>query len=89
MGMNGVVLGDAIVDLIMSPDAPAHMQTRIRELWEGIGQVIVKHIQDNAVVTVDSGIPVDNTARSNSQPGQRLPRAQERLANYYRNVIFF
>lgn len=59
MGMNGVVLGDAIVDLIMSPDAPAHMQTRIRELWEGIGQVIVKHIQDNAVVTVESGIAVD------------------------------
>ena len=61
MGMNGVVLGDAIVDLIMSPDAPAHMQTRIRELWEGIGEVIVKHIQDNAVVTVESGIAVDNT----------------------------
>ena len=61
MGMDGVVLGDAIVDLIMSPDAPAHMQTRIRELWEGIGQVIVKHIQDNAVVTVEKGIAVDNT----------------------------
>ena len=59
MGMNGNVLGDAIVDLIMSPDAPAHMQTRIRELWEGIGRVIVKHIQDNAVVTVESGIAVD------------------------------
>lgn len=59
MGMNGDVLGDAIVDLIMSPDAPAHMQTRIRELWEGIGRVIVKHIQDNAVVTVESGIAVD------------------------------
>ncbi|MBQ2480398.1 MAG: hypothetical protein II516_04045 [Treponema sp.] len=43
----------------MSPDAPAHMQTRIRELWEGIGRVIVKHIQDNAVVTVESGIAVD------------------------------
>ena len=61
MGMNGDVLGDAIVDLIMSPDAPAHMQTRIRELWEGIGRVIVKHIQDNAVVTVEKGIAVDNT----------------------------
>ena len=59
MGMNGNVLGDAIVDLIMSPDAPAHMQIRIRELWEGIGRVIVKHIQDNAIVTVESGIAVD------------------------------
>ena len=61
MGMNGNILGDDIVELIMSPDAPAYMQTRIRELWEGIGRVIVKHIQDNAVVTVEKGITVDNT----------------------------
>ena len=69
MGMNGVVLGDAIVDLIMSPDAPAHMQTRSRELWEGIGRVIVMHIQDNAVVTVEKGIAVDNTGTQQQPAG--------------------
>ena len=60
MAMNGVQLGHEIVNYIMSPEAPASMQAKIYELWENIGKVIVKHIQDNAVVTVDSGISVDN-----------------------------
>lgn len=59
MAMNGPQLGDEIVQFIMSPEAPAHMQEQITELWEKIGTVIVKHIQDNAVVTVDRGIAVD------------------------------
>lgn len=59
MAMNGPQLGDEIVQFIMSPQAPAHMQAQITELWEKIGTVIVKHIQDNAVVTVDAGIAVD------------------------------
>lgn len=61
MAMNGPQLGDEIVQFIMSPEAPARMQAQIYELWEKIGTVIVKHIQDNAVVTVESGIAVDNT----------------------------
>lgn len=59
MAMNGPQLGDEIVQFIMSPEAPARMQAQITELWEKIGTVIVKHIQDNAVVTVASGIAVD------------------------------
>lgn len=61
MAMNGTVLGDAIVDEIIAPNAPAHMQTQIRDMWHRIGDVIVKHIQDNAKVTVAKGIAVDNT----------------------------
>lgn len=60
MAMNGTVLGDAIVDEIIAPNAPAHMQTQIRDMWHRIGDVIVKHIQDNAKVTVAKGIAVDN-----------------------------
>lgn len=52
MAMNGKTLGDAIADLIIAPNAPADMKAKIKIQWEDIGEVIVKHIQENIEVTV-------------------------------------
>ena len=52
MAMNGKNLGDAIADLIIAPNASEEMKTKITNLWEGIGAVIVNHIQDNMEVTI-------------------------------------
>ncbi|MBQ3462309.1 MAG: hypothetical protein IJP62_13815 [Treponema sp.] len=69
MAMNGTTLGDEIAALIISSDAPAEMRARIKAQWERIGSVIVKHIQDNAKVTVAAGISVSTTGTSQAQTG--------------------
>lgn len=52
MAMNGKTLGSEIADLIIAPNAPAAMKAKIKIQWEDIGEVIVKHIQENIEVTV-------------------------------------
>lgn len=69
MAMNGKTLGDAIADLIIAPNAPADMKTKIKKQWEDIGAVIVKHIQDNAQVTVAAGIAVSTAGSATAQTG--------------------
>lgn len=69
MAMNGKTLGDAIADLIIASDAPAGIKAKIKKQWEDIGAVIVKHIQDNAQVTVAAGIAVSTTGSAVEQTG--------------------
>lgn len=69
MALNGKVLGDAIADIIISPDAPSGMKSQIRAQWEVIGSAIVEHFQKNAVVSVKAGIAVSTTGSSNAQSG--------------------
>lgn len=69
MAMNGKTLGDAIADIIISPQAPADMKQKITEQWEAIGAAIVKHIQDNALVTVAAGIAVSTAGSATAQTG--------------------
>lgn len=56
MAMDGTALGDAIADIIMSPQAPESMKRQIKAQWEKIGEAIVGHIQENA--EVPAGIAV-------------------------------
>lgn len=69
MAMNGKTLGDAIADLIVAPTAPADMKAKIKKQWEDIGTEIVKHIQENAQVTVAAGIAVSTTGTAAAQTG--------------------
>lgn len=69
MAMNGKTLGDAIADIIISPQAPAAMKEQIKAQWEAIGTVIVSHIQANAQVTVAAGISVSTTGSPTAQTG--------------------
>lgn len=52
MAMNGKALGRAIADLIIAPNAPDDIKAKINKQWEDIGEVFVKHIQENIEVTV-------------------------------------
>jgi len=58
MAMNGKTLGDEIADLIIASDAPSDAKKTIKELWEKIGNAIVKHISQNAQITVAAGIAI-------------------------------
>jgi predicted KAP-like P-loop ATPase len=69
MAMNGKTLGDEIAALITDPNAPDEMKNKIKKLWEGIADSIVKHIEANAVVTVAAGIPVATSGSATSQTG--------------------
>ena len=69
MAMNKTVLGKALADLVISPDAPAEMQTKIIKQWTDIAEVIINHISQNATITVASGIPVSTTGSSTAQTG--------------------
>lgn len=69
MAMNGKTLGDAIAAIITSPDAPKDMADRIKAQWEAIGAAIVTHIQTNAMVTVQPGIPVATSGSASAQSG--------------------
>jgi hypothetical protein len=67
MAMNGTVLGDAIFDIIIAPDAPAEVKNKLKTMWEQIGGVIVDHITQNAVV--NPNIPVSTTGTAVAQTG--------------------
>lgn len=69
MAMNGKTLGDEIAALITDSGAPDEMKNKIKKLWEDIGDAIVKHIEENAVVTVAAGIPVATTGSQSAQSG--------------------
>lgn len=56
MAMNKTTLGKAIAAKIIASDAPAEMKTKIENQWTDIADVIITHIQTNAVVTVAAGI---------------------------------
>lgn len=69
MAMNGKTLGDEIAALITDSSAPAEVKSKIEKLWEDIAGVIVKHIEQNAVVTVAAGIPVATSGSPTAQTG--------------------
>lgn len=58
MAMNSAMLGKALANLVISADAPDDMKTKITKQWQDIADVIIKHIQTNAQVTVAPGIGV-------------------------------
>lgn len=71
MAMDKTVLGKALADLVMSPDAPADMKTKITAQWTDIAGAIIDHITQNAQITVASGIAV-SAAGVGVSPGSPL-----------------
>jgi hypothetical protein len=73
MAMNGTTLGNTIYNLIVNAPAPATDQTQLKKdinkLWQDIGQAVVAHIQQNAVVSVQPGIAVATTGSAAAQSG--------------------
>jgi hypothetical protein len=69
MPMNKTVLGKALADLVISPDAPADMKTKITKQWTDIADAIISHISQNATITVAAGIPVSTTGSATAQTG--------------------
>ena len=69
MAMNGKKLGDDIAELITASDAPSDAKASIKKLWEDIGNVIVNHITQNAMITVAAGIPVATAGGPSAQTG--------------------
>mgnify|MGYP007069875632 CR=1 FL=1 len=69
MAMNGKKLGDDIAELITASDAPSDAKASIKKLWEDIGNVIVNHITQNAMITVAAGIPVATAGSESAQTG--------------------
>ena len=69
MSMNGKKLGDDIAELIIASDAPSDIKAQIKKQWEAIGDVIVQHITQNAMITVAAGIPVATAGSASAQTG--------------------
>jgi hypothetical protein len=67
MPMDGNVLGTDIANAVMDSRATAEARAKVIENWKKIGDVIVKHIQDNA--DVQAGIPVNTTGTAAAQSG--------------------
>jgi hypothetical protein len=68
MPMNGNAMGTDIAEAIMDSKATAAARAKVIENWQKIGDVIVKHIQDNA--DVQAGIPVKTTGTATAQTGK-------------------
>lgn len=69
MAMNKAVLGKALADLVISPDAPADQQATILQMWTDIADAIITHIQDNAVVQAGIAVTVAPTTGTGSTTG--------------------
>jgi hypothetical protein len=67
--LNGTTLGDDIANILTAGDAPADVKAGIKTLWEKISAAIVSHIQANASVTVQAGIPVSTAGSPSAQTG--------------------
>ena len=56
MAMNGNTLGTDIANSIMHPNATPEARAAVLELWQNVGNIIVRHIQDNAEVLDGIGV---------------------------------
>jgi hypothetical protein len=70
MALSGSVLGANIADAITDPNASPEAAAAVKVFWTKIANEIVKHIVDNAVVTVETGIAVSTTGTETAQTGQ-------------------
>jgi hypothetical protein len=68
MPMDGNVLGTDIANAVMDAKATAAARAKVIENWKKIGDVIVKHIQDNADVL--AGITVKTFGSATAQSGE-------------------
>ncbi len=71
MPMNAQVLGLAIANVVVSPDAPAEQKAQIQQMWTNVANEIISHISANATisVTVNAGIPVATAGSATAQTG--------------------
>ncbi len=69
MAMNKTTLGKAIAAKVIDSNAPADMKEKIESMWVDIADVIISHIQQNALVTVAAGIPVSTAGSASAQTG--------------------
>ena len=65
MAMSKDILGPELANLVLSPKATPDMQAQIIQQWTDIADVIIKHIQTKAVVTVS----VSTTGTAAAQTG--------------------
>ena len=68
MPMNGNRLGNEIFDVIVHPNATPEAQTAVKELWQKIGNAIVRHIQNNAEVLSGISVSTDVTTAVSTNP---------------------
>ena len=69
MAMSKDVLGLAIANRIIDADATDASKLDVQAFWKEIADMIISHIQDNATITVASGIKVSTTGTASAQKG--------------------
>jgi predicted HAD superfamily phosphohydrolase len=70
MAMNGNTLGQEIADVITASNASSEAKAQVLELWQKIGNAIVKHIIANAEVPAGISVATSGGAGKTDSPGK-------------------
>jgi hypothetical protein len=64
----GLALAKVFIDASLEPPSPS-MLSKVQEMWKAVANEIITHIQTQAELNVEEGIPVTTTGSATSQTG--------------------